>query len=361
MKVNFDYKLILKILVFIASCILGFFFFKYLIVYFLPFILAVLVTFLIEPIVSFFEKKMRLSRGLSVGLVMALLLVLFGIFLIAGVSQIYVELEKLSRNLPSYQILWEKYQWILNQNEELKKILGGLQLSATQLEAVNKILQDLYVFFADNSKIFISELLGLLTKLPSLITLFMISFIATFFVSRDRRMISNILWRIVPESQLKKVRFVKKELTMSALGFIRAEFILISITTIISIIGLEILNSDYALILGFASGLLDLIPVIGPSLIFIPWAIFSLISGNVLYGVGLLILYGVMVVIRQVAEARIIGKSIGVHPLATLIAMYAGVKIFGVTGFIIGPAVVVVLKALSKAGIITVFTGEREE
>lgn len=336
----------------IVGLILGFLLLKYAFAYFLPFIFAVLVTLLIEPLVSFIQKKIRLSRGLSVAVVMGLILIIFAVFIVAGVSQIYFELEKLSRNLPSYQVIFERYQWILNQNGELKNLMTRWHLSAGQQEVVNKLLEDLYKFFNDNFKAIIGELLALIARLPNVVTIFMISFIATFFISRDRRMLGDFFWKIVPQEIQGKLSAVKNEVFHGAVGFIRAQLILISITTIIAIIGMEILGSDYALIIGFTSGLLDLIPVIGPALIFIPWAIYSIVLGEIYYGLGLLILYGTISVVRQLAEVKIVGQSIGVHPLATLVAMYIGVKALGIIGFFLGPALVIVIKALISSGII---------
>ncbi len=349
-----------KILTALGGLILVFFGLKYAVAYFLPFLLALVVAMMIEPVVNFFEKRLRLKRGWAVILVLTLILLIFVLFMVLGVSRIYLELEKLLKNIPSFQDLLDQFQWVLNQNGELSSLMNRWQLSVEQQETVNQLLQDLYTSIASNAKAVISQLLGFLTKLPSVFTMIMISFIATFFISRDRRMLTGIFWKIIPNRWEKKIRSVKTEITGATVGFIRAELILISITTVISIIGLEILNNDYALLIGFASGLLDLIPVIGPTLIFIPWAIYSMITGNFGYGVGLLVIYGVMAVVRQIAEVKIVGQSIGVHPLATLIAMYVGVKIFGVSGFIIGPAVVIIVKSLINAGIITFIATKKE-
>lgn len=349
---KFELKKIWWILLGVIGLILGFLLLKYALAYFLPFIIAILVTLLMEPVVNFFQKRVRLSRGISVALVMGLILIIFGVFIVAGVSRIYLELEKLSHNLPSYQVMFERYQWLLNQNGELKNLMTRWHLSPGQQEVVNKVFEDLYGFFTNNFKAIIGELLGLIARLPSVVTILIISFIATFFISRDRRMLGDFFWQIIPKEIRPKIMTVKNEIFHGAVGFIRAQLILISITTIIAIIGMEILSSDYALIIGFASGLLDLIPVIGPALIFIPWAIYSIISGQVYYGLGLLIVYGIMSVVRQLAEVKIVGQSIGVHPLSTMVAMYVGVKALGIVGFFLGPALVIVIKALISSGII---------
>lgn len=353
-------RLELKIGLGILALIGTFFLVQFALIYLLPFILAVLVAILIEPLVSFFEKRLRLKRGFAVAIVLLLVLLIFIVFIIAGVAQIYQEIEKLSKNFPDYQVIWDRYQWLLNQNGEVQNLLERWNLLEGQEKEIERILQDIYAFIQENFKVLITAILGFLAKLPNLITIFMISFMATFFISRDRQMFANLFWRLVPKKWQRKLRTVKKELTSAVVGFLRAELILVSITTIIAIVGLEIMGSDYALVLGFASGALDLIPIIGPTLIFIPWAIYSMATGSFGYGIGLLIVYGVLAVTRQIAEAKIIGKSIGVHPLAALVSMYVGVKIFGVGGFIIGPATVIVLKALYKAGIITLSAAKKE-
>lgn len=350
----------LKILLGILAVIVSFLLVQFALVYLLPFILAVLVAILIEPLVKFFAKHLRLKRGFAVAIVLLLVLLIFIVFVIAGVAQIYQEIEKLSRNFPSYQVIWERYQWLLNQNGEVQNLLERWNFLEGQEKQIERILQDIYAFIQENFKVLITAVLGFLAKLPNLITIFMISFIATFFISRDWEMFKNLFWRLIPGKWQRKLRMVKNELTASIVGFLRAEMILVSITTIISIVGLEILGSDYALILGFASGALDLIPIIGPTLIFIPWSVYSMATGSFGFGIGLLVVYGVMAVTRQMAEAKIIGKSIGVHPLAALVAMYVGVKIFGVSGFILGPAAVILLKALYKAGIITLSVAKKE-
>lgn len=349
-----------KILLFLLMLACGVLLVHFALVYLLPFILAVLVAIMIEPVVRFFEKRLKLNRGIAVALVLLLVLLVFTLFVILGVTQIYVELEKMTRNFPSYQVIWEKYQWLMNQNNELRNLLTRWNVSEGQYQAVERVLQDIYSFITQNFKVLVSQLFGLLAKLPSLITVFIISFIATFFISRDRKMFGDLFWRMIPLKWQKKLRMVKKELTVAVIGFIRAEMILVSITTVIAIVGLEFLNSDYALVLGFAAGALDLVPVVGPTLIFIPWAIYSMATGNFGYGIGLLIVYGVMAVTRQIAEAKIIGKSIGVHPLAALVSMYVGIKLFGVVGVILGPATVILLKALIKAGVITFNVAKKE-
>ena len=109
-----------------------------------------------------------------------------------------------------------------------------------------------------------------------------------------------------------------------------------------------ILRVDYALLMALIGALVDVLPVVGVGLIFVPWGIFSLISGNVFLGAGLFIMYGVISVLRQIVEPHIVGGSIGVHPLLMLMAMYVGFRIFGIAGMIILPGVLGVIGGMVR-------------
>ena len=80
--------------------------------------------------------------------------------------------------------------------------------------------------------------------------------------------------------------------------------------------------------------------------VLLPWAVFSLVTGSTVLGIGLLVLYAIITIVRQVIEPHIVGKSLGLHPILMLVALYAGLKIFGIIGFFAGPAIALTLKVL---------------
>ena len=130
--------------------------------------------------------------------------------------------------------------------------------------------------------------------------------------------------------------------------WVRAYFILFLITFAALLIGFMILRVDYALLMALVGALVDILPVVGVGLIFVPWGIFSLIGGNTFLGAGLFILYGAISLLRQLVEPHIVGGSIGVHPLLTLVAMYVGFRLFGIAGMIILPGVLGVVGGMVR-------------
>ena len=110
------------------------------------------------------------------------------------------------------------------------------------------------------------------------------------------------------------------------------------------------MGNPYAFTIGFISALLDLLPIVGTGMIFVPWIVGLFILGSVSEGIKLLIIYLIATVIRQILEPKVMSQNIGIHPLATIISMYVGLKLLGGFGLILGPGLVIIYEALRKAG-----------
>lgn len=132
-------------------------------------------------------------------------------------------------------------------------------------------------------------------------------------------------------------------------GYVRAQVILISMTFGIVLIGLLILRIDNPLSVALLAAFFDLLPYLGVGTLLIPWAAFAAVSGDWYVTIGLIILYIIVIVQRNFAEPKIVGSHIGLNPLAALIAIFVGLKLFGVLGFIVGPVLAVLIKALYNA------------
>ncbi len=341
-----------KFAVLILIIVGGFFLVKYIFISFSPFIIAAILASLINPIVNFLKEKIPINRGLLVAIVLTFFIAILVLLIIVGVSQIYLELNILLKNLPDYKTLGKQLQWFIS-NNNVFEIVDNLDLSPSVRNILNNNLQMVYETLRTGLINIINNVLGLLGKLPLILIILFLSFIATFFISRDQEKIDSFLVAFFPQDWEIKINSVKNELFNSAVGFIRAQLILITITGIITGIGLMILKNQYALIIAITSAILDLIPIIGPALIFYPWILYNLISGNFSYAIALFVVHTIMAAVRSGSEGKIMGKNLGIHPLSTMIALYAGYRIIGTMGFIIGPTILVVVKAVLNAGVIS--------
>ena len=106
------------------------------------------------------------------------------------------------------------------------------------------------------------------------------------------------------------------------------------------------MGNQYSLLLGIGIGLLDALPIFGTGTVLIPWALFRLVNGDWLYGIGLFVIYIICYFLRQVMEAKIMADKVGLTPLETLISMYVGLRLFGLLGFILGPIGLLIIEDL---------------
>lgn len=115
-------------------------------------------------------------------------------------------------------------------------------------------------------------------------------------------------------------------------------------------IGLLVLRVDYAFVLALLIAFADLLPILGTSSVLVPWAIFELLAGKFALGIGLLILTVILWILRNFTEPKIVGKQLGIHPVISLISMFAGVKLLGFTGLFIGPLIAILVVTLNQSG-----------
>jgi sporulation integral membrane protein YtvI len=312
--------------------------------WFIPFILAVIIALLVDPLVVFLERRLRLSRAFATVIGLLSFFLFVGTLLILLSVHVVVEIVDLSANLPEY---FKLIRLVLED-----AIAQAEYLQYLYLVDLPPALNDL-TYYIDNittrlrgiSEFIISYILFLISSLPGILTLLIVMAVATFFLTKDRKELANAILAVAPAVFQPKLILVSSRLMVALIGFIRAQLILISITGLQTVIGLYLIGVEYALTVGILVGIVDILPIIGPGIIFIPWSIILLIMGNTGFALALLILYGMIIVVRSILEPKVVADNIGLHPLTTLLGIYVGLKAMGVIGVIIGPIVVIIIKA----------------
>lgn len=319
---------------------------KYIFVLLIPFILAVILAVLIEPLVRFLHLKMKLIRPLAIILAMFVLIGGLGSLLALLIFRLVEELSELSVSLPRYIGPVQEY---VSRLVERGKIFY-FQLPPPVTDHIQEKMGVVTQWLSEMAASLANSLLHIVTALPGTVMIIVVTLIATYFISRDRKEIVRFWLKYVPVPWGARAVDIGQEVMNAFLGYLRAQFVLISLTTIQSIVGLHIIGANYALTVGLLIGFFDLIPVLGPATIYLPWAIWAFISGDLSFGLKLLLLYALVWIVRQTLEARVIAASLGLHPLAVLVAMYAGLKSMGVGGLILGPILLITVQAAVKAG-----------
>jgi len=219
------------------------------------------------------------------------------------------------------------------------ELVTTLQTSA--LNIINTVLTTLTNFVSHA----VTAIINLVMALPNALVYIIITFLASFFISCDNKMIYDSLAVHIPNNWLNRVESLINDLFKALGGYIRAQCIMICITFTELFIAFNIFNVDYALILAIVISIVDALPILGTGTVLLPWAVFNLVTGNYTFAVCLVVLYLFVLAVRQLIEPKVVGTQIGIYPLLTLAAMYAGVQITGnVLGLIIGPIVLIIIK-----------------
>lgn len=316
---------------------------------FLPFILALIMAVLIEPLVNVFESRWHMARGLAVFI--SLLIAVGGLFLLIAllVSRIISELSGLQPFVIAYSDHISRQ--LVDAIANLKVLYLNMNLPPVLQAAIQDNLEKALILLQNLLNATLNVAIQALAMLPGAAVFLLIATVGTFLMVKDRALIRSFFLAILPRQARSKTRNVISELFKALVGFIKAYSILITITGVLTMIGLRLLGVPYALTLGIAAGLFDILPVLGPGTIFLPWIIWEFATGHTSMGVSLLLLYVIISVVRQFLEPKIVGDNIGLHPLATLVSLYIGLQLGGFFGMIMGPVLVVIIMACYRVGI----------
>ena len=314
-------------------------------IFLFPFVLAFIFSMITQPIARFINKKTHLSAKVSTIIsIVAFFLVLFGLMSVVSIKFIE-EIYNLSKNLrgssAQFNELWNKS---LDQ--------GFVYIDYLPKEFITQIQSytgEFINFAARSATTFVNQTIRFITSIPTLIINTSITILSTLLMSLDKNDIVKFLEHQFPISWLNKIYNIKRDILSVFGSYLRAQLILVTICFFELLIALNLflslgLNVKYPLIFSIVISLIDALPILGAGAILIPWSIFSFITGDIKLGFALLILYVIVLAVRQLLEPKLISQKIGVHPLVTLVSMYSGFKLLGIIGFLIGPIVMIILK-----------------
>ena len=324
-----------------------------------PFLIAILFAYLINPLVNTLQFKGKVPRALSVFLSLIIVIGFVAGLLTLPVAASISAANYLANVVPSHfeNLVVYIEQMVTNQllpfYYQLTNLFNNLdvgqqQTIVTNIESVGKTVATSVGEFIQT---FLQKIPDILGWLPNAATVIIFSLLATFFISKDWDRFRHFGRKTLPAKARTSSKTIFTDLKRALFGFIKAQATLISITTVIVLIGLLVLRVDYAITIALLIGIVDILPYLGTGLVFVPWIIYSAFSGDIHLAIGLGVLYVIVLVQRQLMEPKILSSSIGLDPLATLVALFVGFKIVGFLGLIIGPVLLVIIKTLHSAGV----------
>ena len=348
-----DYRKAANITIIVAGIVLAaWMFFKYALSALLPFLLAAVISAIVSPLSAWVSKKTKVPKKLTSAVVLILLFSLISALLYYGISRLIGELGGLLARLS------EDPELIGN---TLTSIIDRVTGNGTHFSFLQRIFEseslqslglDLSGLLRDTIGSIISSLtsalpmaaISVIKAIPSWILFVLVLLIAAYYFSSDGESVGRSLSSLLPTKWQAGLPMIKEKFKKTVTGYIKAYFLLMLLTFFEMLIGLTVLGVEYAFIMAIVISVVDVLPILGAGTVLVPWAVFAFLTSNTPLGVGLLILYAVTLVIRQIAEPRIVGSTLGIHPLATLASVYLGLQLIGFLGIFVGPMVAMMLR-----------------
>jgi len=310
-----------------------------------PVFVGYLIFLINEPFAAFLHKKgLKKIYAAAVSMILFIVAVLM-IFLLLGVI-LTVQIQNLIAVAPRYvesveALFFEAIYWVQT------------QLTALPPEVLADMRQYSSLFFAEAAALvsgFLEGLFYALTSIPALLFDFIIGIILAFFLSIEVEMWRRLFKEKSPKTFRKAYYFLKEHVFGGIGAYLKAQLKLIGTTFTIVLVGLLILGMNNAFSVALLAALFDLLPLLGVATIFIPWIIYLLIIGELLPGIWLLVLMITVILVRQFIEPKIMGDSLGVSAFTVMAFMIVSLSIFGVSGVILSPLLIILIKALYQQG-----------
>ena len=322
---------ILTALVVLSLCI---FLLPRVIVFFMPFVIGWIISLIAAPLARFLEEKLKIKRK-AVSVFVIIVVLACVVLLVYGIcAKLINEAVGFANELP---VLWSKVE------TEFDRIGNNLDVFYKRLPVG---IQEKLVTLGNELGNFFSDIIGdigtptftavgnIAKRLPDVFMAVIMTLLSSYFFVADKASLSGFIKKYMPGSIYYRFELIRRSLQNAVGGYFKAQFKIEVWVYIIVFIGLMFLRVDYAFLIAFGIAFLDLLPVFGTGTVMLPWAVIEILSGEYKMAIGLLIIWGVGQLVRQLIQPKIMGDSIGVAPIPTLFLLYIGYRFAGVVGMI---------------------------
>ena len=313
---------------------------KFLLQYMLPFVFAICVAAIMQKPAKLISKKIGIKKGICAAVLASFLYIAVGVFFVFLV-------------LKTFNFLADSVYLITNLSDKISHVLTKMQ------GLITRIFNDVSPEMADTGKKFLSDLLSTLSgKISSFLSEFaakpvkaapafvfssLVALVSSCYIAKDFDGFKNFIKGIVSPKIFEKCKKIVGILKSCVLKMLAGYLILMLITFIELVLGLVILRVENAVPVALTIAIVDVLPVLGAGTVLLPWGFLNVVLGNTGKGIGVLILYLLITVIRNFLEPKIVGEKMGIHPLFLLLSMFLGLRLFGFFGLVILPVTFIVV------------------
>ena len=314
---------------------------------FSPFLLGLALALGAEPMVGFLHRKAHIPRPLSAGIGVSMAFALLSMLLLILCAFVVRELKALAEVLPDLE------QTAASGIHTVRNWL--LQLSSHTPRSIRPLLQEnVTTLFSDGTALLdrttrylLSFAGNLLSHIPDSALSLGTAVISGYMISAKLPKLRQWLGKRIPKERLKHLLAAGKRIKVAVLGWLTAEAKLMALTFSLLTAGFFLLRIPNALLWAAVVALVDAFPILGTGTVLLPWALICFLQENTPLAVGILGIYALITLTRSALEPKLLGRHLGLDPLLTLIALYAGYKLWGIGGMLLAPLLTVIALQLS--------------
>ena len=355
---------IISFLYFAIFCALYYFGVKYIFGYILPFIVATALAVILQKPVKKLSSKLHIKAHGIISLFFVLLIVIAILGVVGAVGYAIVSEVR------------EFFTYMFSRFSSVNDIVNGLESSLKNIALSlpkgigNKVVEYVTSFFANFGKSGESvDVVGMISGpisgawsvvkgIPSAVVAVVVTIISSVFMTSEYDLVKETILGMCSEENGAKLIKAKQTVGVGVFKLIKAYVTLMLITFCEVFLGLNLLkligayDGGYIAIIALVTCVVDIVPVLGTGTVVIPWAIYNFFTGNIGMGIGLIIMYVVITVIRQAVEPKLVANQVGLPSIVTIMGMFLGARFFGALGILLVPFSIIVFKLMYDEGII---------
>lgn len=318
--------------------------------FFMPFVIGWIIAAIASPLVYWLEKRLRIVKKLGSALIVILVLALIVLAIYFGISRLAAEISNLVKDFP------EMYAQLEAGLGQIGDTLSGIfeRLPSGIQDGWNTVAANLdrYMgnFVSNMSEPTVTAAGNIAKRVPYYLISFIVSVLSAYFFIVQREEVLNWIKKISPEPVQKRMTLVMDNLRYAVGGYFKAQFKIMGIVFVILLVGLGALGTGYFVLVAFLISFLDFLPFFGTGTAMIPWAAYKFFMGDYKMTVALVIIYVITQAVHQLLQPKLVGDSVGLNPLVTLILLYVGYRMGGILWMILAVPIGMVLINMCQAG-----------
>lgn len=343
-------KAIINLLVALVIFLLVIFLVPKAIAFFMPFVIAWIIAMIASPMARFFEEKLKIKRkaGSVVVIVVVLGIVILAVYLVG--SKLVKELIGFIEDLPT---MWAALE------ADFAEISKNLNIIYRRLPID---VQDTLNNIGAQASEWVGEFIGKISsptlaavgnfakQLPTVIISIIMCLLSSYFFVAEKEHLNAAVRKITPDAIAIRFKQIKNSLFKAVGGYFKAQIKIEVWIYLLLVIGFVILGIDHVLLISLGVAIMDFLPFFGTGTIMVPWAIVEFLSGDYTMTIGILLIWGISQLVRQIIQPKIVGDSVGVPPIPTLFLLYIGYMVGGVLGMIVAVPLGLILWTLYDEG-----------